>query len=81
MYTIPVDLYGAERAAFGVSALVFAYGAMQSVVSKPLGWVIEHNGFRPVCFTFAFLPLLGCLALNAVVRTKQNDKFMLVETA
>src|SRR5262249_43651299 len=41
LYTIPVDLFGANRAAFGVSALVCAYGAMQAIVSPPLGRIIE----------------------------------------
>jgi ACS family hexuronate transporter-like MFS transporter len=60
LYTIPVDLYGAGRAAFGVSALVFAYGAMQAVVSRPLGVIIERFGFTPVTLVVAFLPLLSC---------------------
>ncbi len=46
-----------RRAAFAVAALVFAYGAMQSVVSQPLASVIERYGFQPVCFLFALLPL------------------------
>src|SRR5579884_3122415 len=63
LYTIPVDLYGAARAAFGVSALVFAYGAMQAIVSRPLGMVIERFGFRPITMVLAFLPLLSCALL------------------
>ena len=61
LYTIPVDLYGAGRAAFGVSALVFSYGAMQALVSKPLGVWIEHYGFAPICVALAALPLAGTL--------------------
>jgi ACS family hexuronate transporter-like MFS transporter len=61
LYTIPVDLYGSARAAFGVSALVFSYGAMQALVSKPLGLWIEHSGFTPVCLALATLPLVGTL--------------------
>jgi sugar phosphate permease len=68
MYTIPVDLFGAQRAAFGVSALVFAYGAMQAIFSKPIGYVIEQYGFVPVCFVFAFLPLVAQVALNLFVK-------------
>ena len=63
LYTIPVDLYGAARAAFGVSALVCAYGAMQAVISRPLGSVIEHYGFTPVCMTLAWMPLASCALL------------------
>lgn len=63
LYTMPVDLYGAGRAAFGVSALVFSYGAMQAIVSRPLGVVIERFGFTPVTLVVAFLPLLSCALL------------------
>ena len=58
-YTLPIDIYGAGRAAFAIGGLIFAYGAMQAVVSPPLGAIIEHYGFKPVCFTFALLPLLA----------------------
>lgn len=68
LYTMPVDLYGAKHAAFGVSALVFAYGAMQAVVSRPLGKVIEEYGFQPVCLVFGILPLIAYALLASVVR-------------
>jgi ACS family hexuronate transporter-like MFS transporter len=68
LYTIPVDLYGAGRAAFGVSALVFSYGVMQALVSKPLGQGIEKYGFAPVCLALAALPLAGTLLIYWQVR-------------
>jgi ACS family hexuronate transporter-like MFS transporter len=71
LYTIPVDLFGANRAAFGVSALVCAYGAMQAVISRPLGAIIENHGFSGVCFTFAFLPLAAYFCLKTFVRESQ----------
>jgi MFS transporter, ACS family, hexuronate transporter len=67
-YTLPIDLYGAGRAAFGVSALIFAYGAMQSIVSRPLGAVIERYGFQPVCLAFAVLPILSYFLVNFLIR-------------
>jgi ACS family hexuronate transporter-like MFS transporter len=70
-YTLPIDIYGAGRAAFAVAALVFAYGAMQSIVSPPIASVIEHYGFAPVCFLFAFLPLASYLVVHLVVRDSQ----------
>jgi MFS transporter, ACS family, hexuronate transporter len=63
-YTLPIDIYGAGRAAFGGSALVFAYGVMQSFISRPLATVIEKYGFGPVCFTFACLPIAGYLLVH-----------------
>jgi MFS transporter, ACS family, hexuronate transporter len=67
-YTLPIDIYGAGHAAFGVSALIFAYGLMQFVVSGPIGEVIERYGFQPVCFTFAWLPLLSYFLVHLVIR-------------
>lgn len=68
LYTLPVDLYGAEGAAFGVSALVFAFGAMQTIVSRPLGAIIEKDGFVPVCLVCAFLPLAAQALLASFVK-------------
>jgi ACS family hexuronate transporter-like MFS transporter len=68
-YTLPIDLYGAARAGFSVSALVLAYGVMQAVISRPLAQVIERYGFAPVCTTFAFLPVLGYVLVHRLVQT------------
>ncbi len=68
LYTLPVDLYGAGGAAFGVSALVFAFGAMQTIVSRPLGAIIEKRGFVPVCLVCALLPLAAQALLALFVR-------------
>jgi ACS family hexuronate transporter-like MFS transporter len=72
LYTIPVDLYGASHAGFGVAALVFAYGAMQAIVSRPLGRVIEQYGFQPVCLLFGLLPLTAYALLASVIRKQQR---------
>jgi MFS transporter, ACS family, hexuronate transporter len=66
-YTLPIDLFGAARAAFGAAALVFAYGVMQSIVSRPLALVIERHGFAPVCVTFGLLPIAGYLLVHLFV--------------
>lgn len=68
LYTMPVDLYGATHAGFGVAALVFAYGAMQAVLSRPLGRVIEQYGFQPVCLTLGILPLCAYVLLAIFIR-------------
>jgi MFS transporter, ACS family, hexuronate transporter len=66
-YTLPIDIYGAGRAAFGGASLVFAYGVMQSFISRPLASVIEQYGFGPVCFAFAWLPIAGYLLVHLLV--------------
>lgn len=66
LYTLPVDMYGAARAGFAVSGLVCAFGVMQAIVSKPLGFSIEHYGFLPVCLAFAGLPLVAFALIRNV---------------
>ncbi|MBV9768621.1 MAG: MFS transporter [Bryobacterales bacterium] len=67
-YTLPIDIWGPGSAAFGGASQVFAYGVMQSIVSRPLGTVIERYGFAAVCVTFGVLPLLGYVLVHIFVR-------------
>jgi ACS family hexuronate transporter-like MFS transporter len=67
-YTLPIDLFGASHAAFGGASLVFAYGLMQSSISRPLAGVIENFGFAPVCVAFAILPIAGYFLVHIVIR-------------
>ncbi len=71
-YTLPIDIYGAGRAAFGVAALVFAYGVMQSIVSQPIAAIIERYGFAPVCFLFALLPLASYIVVHLAVHERPS---------
>ena len=71
-YTLPIDIYGAKHAAFGGAALVFAYGIMQSIISRPLADVIENFGFAPVCIVFAILPIAGYLWVHVLIRDESS---------
>ncbi|MBI4875027.1 MAG: MFS transporter [Acidobacteria bacterium] len=66
LYAMPLDLFGAARAAFAVSVLTFAYGLMQTFVSPLFGRLIDRYGFEPVCVGTAVLPLaaVGVLQLT-----------------
>jgi hypothetical protein len=68
VYSMPTDLFGVERAAFGGAALTFAYGAMQAVVSPLIGRLVDLWGFTSVCVGFAVMPLLGILVLHFTIR-------------
>jgi ACS family hexuronate transporter-like MFS transporter len=57
MYTLPLDTFGGARAAFAVSMLVAAYGAVQALISPAFGALIDHYGFAPVCRIAALSPL------------------------
>jgi len=56
-YTLPIDIYGPSRSAFGVSGLILGYGLMQFVVSAPVASISDRYGFAPVCVAFACMPL------------------------
>ena len=72
-YTLPIDIYGAGRSAFAIGGLIFAYGAMQAVVSPPLGAIIERYGFQPVCFTFALFPILAYLPVHFLIPDEAGE--------
>ena len=70
VYAMPIDFFGASRAAFGVSALTFAYGIMQAFVSPLIGELISRYGFGSVCVTFSVLPLAAVWVLWAATRER-----------
>jgi MFS transporter, ACS family, hexuronate transporter len=57
LYTMPLDAFGGRHAAFSVSLLTGAYGAMQAVISPLIGATIDKFGYGPVCVAAAILPL------------------------
>lgn len=69
-YAIPLDLYGAQRAAFGVSFLTGAFGLMMGFLSPQIGRWSDTVGWRPVCFLVAGLPLLSVGVLQLALRRR-----------
>jgi ACS family hexuronate transporter-like MFS transporter len=63
-YALPLDLFGATRAAFAVSLLTGVYGLMQTFLSPLIGRWSEHLGWQPVCFGLAAMPLLSVFLLR-----------------
>ena len=63
VYSLPLDVFGARRAAFGVAALVASYGAMQAVLSVPFGWIQHHYGYAPLTWIAAITPAAACSIL------------------
>jgi ACS family hexuronate transporter-like MFS transporter len=59
LYTIPLDIWGGERAGTAISALVFAYGLLQTGISPVIGNLVDHVGYTPVCWLVALPPILG----------------------
>jgi MFS transporter, ACS family, hexuronate transporter len=67
LYTMPLDAFGGRHAAFSVSLLTGAYGAMQTVISPLIGATIDKFGYGPVCIAGAILPLA---AYGILARTR-----------
>ena len=68
VYAMPIDFFGPNHAAFGVSALTFSYGLMQAAVSPLIGRMIDSYGFSLVCSSFSALPLLAVMVLHIMGR-------------
>jgi ACS family hexuronate transporter-like MFS transporter len=68
IYSLPLDLFGPERAATGVSALTGAYGLMSMFISPMIGGSVDQYGFAPACTVIAMLPLLACGVLRWTLR-------------
>jgi len=62
-YTLPLDTFGASRAAFAVSMLVASYGVAQLLISPAFGALIDRYGYTPVTTFTAFTPLAACAVL------------------
>jgi ACS family hexuronate transporter-like MFS transporter len=63
-YSMPLDIFGPERAAFAIASLTLAYGMIQFFISPAIGRVVDLHGFGPVCMALAFLPLIGTAVLK-----------------
>jgi len=68
LYTMPLDAFGGARAAFCVSLLTGAYGAMQAVLSPLFGAIIDGYGYTPVITGAAVLPLAAYGVLHLTRR-------------
>lgn len=70
LYSLPIDLFGPRRAAFGIAVLTSAYGFMQTFASPVIGGMVDHLGFRAVCMTMSALPLVGVGILQVTTRAR-----------
>jgi ACS family hexuronate transporter-like MFS transporter len=72
IYAMPLDLFGAHRAAFAVSGLTAVYGALQGVFSSVAGRVVDAYGFAPVCVVAALMPMASWGVLHAALRRREG---------
>jgi len=64
MYTMPLDAFGRERAAFALSFLTASAGAVAAVISYPIGRLVDLHGYTPVTLATALAPLAACALLR-----------------
>jgi len=57
MYSLPLDAFGAARAAFGVSILVASYGVVQFFLSPAIGSLMDHRQWNAIAALAAVTPL------------------------
>ena len=81
IYTLPVDIWGGERAGTAIAALGLAYGLMQAALSPAIGALVDRFGFAPVCWIAAFPPFLAWLFLRHTMRgeTRENQVSSLIK--
>jgi ACS family hexuronate transporter-like MFS transporter len=79
LYTMPLDVYGGARAAFAVSLLVSAYGAMQTVASPALGAVVDRYGFAPLCVIASVASIAAYAMLRATGAVKGGKDTLLCQ--
>ena len=66
IYALPIDIYGPQNAGFTVSALTFAFGVLQAVISPLIGWLADHGLYHQVVWlvtvpaVLSSIVLLGC---------------------
>lgn len=74
IYAMPLDLFGAHRAAFAVSGLTAVYGALQGVFSSVAGRVVDAYGFAPVCVAAAVMPMASWGVLRVALRKREGAR-------
>ena len=70
LYALPLDFFGAGRAAFATAGLTASYGVLQAVFSPVAGRVVDRFGFAPLFTAVALLPLAGYALLRAAGRRR-----------
>ena len=64
MYSMPLDAFGAEHAAFAIALLTSSYGAMHALTMPLVGWVVDLYGYAPVCVAASLAPMAACALLK-----------------
>ena len=66
IYAIPIDLFGPARSGLAISALVFAFGLLQTFLSPGIGYLADHHMYTYVIWVVTLPPLLSFAALTKI---------------
>jgi ACS family hexuronate transporter-like MFS transporter len=69
LHIIPIDLFGAEHAAFTAAMLAGSYAMLQVVLSPAMGAIADRFGFGMLCVGVSVLPTFAALLLRTTLRT------------
>jgi len=59
LHVIPIDLFGAKRAAFTASLLTASFALVQTFLSPTIGAIVDYSSFATVCLLMSVLSLGG----------------------
>jgi MFS transporter, ACS family, hexuronate transporter len=66
IYALPIDIYGARNAGFAISALTFAFGVLQAMISPMIGFLADRGLYQQIVWLvtvpsfLSSVTLLGC---------------------
>ncbi len=66
IYALPIDLFGAKHAGLAVSALTFAFGILQTVISPIIGYLGDHHMYGQVVWIATVPMILAALVLQGI---------------
>jgi ACS family hexuronate transporter-like MFS transporter len=67
LHIIPIDLFGAQHAAFTTAILAGSYAVLQVVLSPVMGAMADRFGFGALCVVVSVLPMLAALVLRVTL--------------
>jgi ACS family hexuronate transporter-like MFS transporter len=73
LHVIPIDLFGAQRAALTSSLLVSSFALMQMVLSPVIGAAIDYSNFRVVCVVVSSVSFAGVVILKLILGSQGSE--------
>jgi len=72
IYTLPVDIYGAQRSGMALAALTCSYGLLTTLISPLIGYLSDHQLYTQVVWLVTLPLILSALVLQGL-RTPREE--------